>query len=395
MKWKFLLDFLIIFLLSFLIVGLIFNPKEKQENIWKLIVDTSSNDYTVPNAPILSIQNNTDKNVSFNTCENIKIKFAWDFLNPKDNLTCEDIELKTWESKSIDYSKDYKNFIQSWNYFFEVNIDSKEYLIPFDIENKWFFGKFFSFFLYAPLYNFMVFLIDIFSGSIWWAIIIVTVFIRILLLWPQHRMMISQRKLQLIQPKIKEIQEKHKWNHQMLWMNLMELYKKEKVSPMWSCGMILLQMPVLMVIYRIIISIQDFDNAYYLYPSLANFDIWSISSNFYWLDLLSNWWLILALIVWFIQFIQIKLSLSYNKKPNTNSDKKWLVLEKKLGQKDYSNFADFMPDQETMWKMMLIVMPIMVTIFTYTFLAWIGIYWWITTLFMIIQQLIVNKIIKK
>jgi membrane protein insertase Oxa1/YidC/SpoIIIJ len=55
----------------------------------------------------------------------------------------------------------------------------------------------------------------------------------------------------------------------------------------------------------------------------------------------------------------------------------------------------FMPDQDVMNKFMLYGMPIMVMIFTFTFYVWVGIYWGISTLFMIIQQLVVNKIIKK
>jgi membrane protein insertase Oxa1/YidC/SpoIIIJ len=46
--------------------------------------------------------------------------------------------------------------------------------------------------------------------SLFWAIIIVTVIIRSILLYPQHKMMVSQAKMQTVQPKIKEIQEKHK-----------------------------------------------------------------------------------------------------------------------------------------------------------------------------------------
>jgi YidC/Oxa1 family membrane protein insertase len=46
-------------------------------------------------------------------------------------------------------------------------------------------------------------------------------------------------------------------------------------------------------------------------------------------------------------------------------------------------------------KFMLFGMPLMVTVFTFTFIAGLGIYWWISTTFMIAQQLVVNKILKK
>jgi membrane protein insertase Oxa1/YidC/SpoIIIJ len=54
-----------------------------------------------------------------------------------------------------------------------------------------------------------------------------------------------------------------------------------------------------------------------------------------------------------------------------------------------------MPDPEMMNKFMLYGMPAMVGVFTYTLIAWVGIYWGTSTLFMVFQQLFVNKILKK
>lgn len=68
------------------------------------------------------------------------------------------------------------------------------------------------------------------------------------------------------------------------------------------------------------------------------------------------------------------------------------MLEKK---KDASDYTSFMPDPEVLNKFMLYGMPIMVGIFTYTLIAGVGLYWGMSTLFAIFQQLFVNKIIKK
>jgi len=46
--------------------------------------------------------------------------------------------------------------------------------------------------------------------SLGFAIILVTIIVRLLLVYPQHRMLLNQKKMQVIQPKIKAIQEKHK-----------------------------------------------------------------------------------------------------------------------------------------------------------------------------------------
>jgi membrane protein insertase Oxa1/YidC/SpoIIIJ len=54
-----------------------------------------------------------------------------------------------------------------------------------------------------------------------------------------------------------------------------------------------------------------------------------------------------------------------------------------------------MPDPDVMNKFMLYGMPAMVAVFTYSLFAWVGVYWWVSTLFMTIQQFVVNKMIKK
>jgi membrane protein insertase Oxa1/YidC/SpoIIIJ len=46
--------------------------------------------------------------------------------------------------------------------------------------------------------------------SLGFAIIAITILIRLALVYPQHKMMVSQKKLQAIQPKIKKLQEQYK-----------------------------------------------------------------------------------------------------------------------------------------------------------------------------------------
>ena len=60
----------------------------------------------------------------------------------------------------------------------------------------------------------------------------------------------SMKKMQLMQPKIKAIQEKYKDNQEKQSKATMELYKKEKVNPMAGCLPLLLQMPVFVALYQ-------------------------------------------------------------------------------------------------------------------------------------------------
>ena len=200
--------------------------------------------------------------------------------------------------------------------------------------------------------------------------------------------MVSQRKLQDLQPKIKKLQEEYKWNQQLLWQKLLELYKTEKVNPMWSCGFILIQLPIILVLYNVILWVQDTSNEYYLYSFIQ---LVEKTSNFFWLDLLWVGWtqgLILAVVIAILQFLQIKYSISQNKNTKTTG----VVLEKKSWDDKYSQM---MPDPEMMNKFMLYVLPLIVWFATYGLFAWVWVYWWISTLFILVQQIIVNKMLKK
>ncbi len=391
---KKVLDFLIIFLLVFLIVGMFNKSDEKQTLDGWVILSSISKSYTVPASVQLNVKNGSADEVTFNTCSDIVIKSSAGIVDMSWENVCRDMVLKWGESSLVKYSWNYQKFENPWEYFVTAKIAWKELLSRFEIETRGTISKVFIAFVYQPILNLMDWLIYKTGYSLGWAIIFITIIVRIVLLWPQHKMMLSQKKLQAVQPKIKAIQDKYKWQQAVLGQKLMALYKKEKVNPMWSCGFLLIQMPILFVLYRVIMEIRDPSNAYYLYSFLQNFEIGKIIHNFAGMDLFKTGmdlpvqWAILALTVWAVQFIQIKLSLADKAKITP----KWAVLEKKKWE---DSFANMMPDPEMMNKFMLYWMPAMVTVFTFSFFAGLGLYWWISTTFMIFQQLVVNKIIKK
>lgn len=385
---KKILDILLIVLVTVLIVNYFNSPDEKALT-GNVLFSTSDNSYTIPASVALLATNQSAQSITFNTCKNITLSYAGNTIVTPEGF-CRDIIIDSGTSETIEYEHDYALFEQAGDYTFKINLWEKEYISQFNIDYRGSISKLFIGIFYAPLYNVLVFLLSIFGSSLGFAIVAITVLIRILLLYPQHKMMVSQKKLQAIQPKIKKIQQEFKGQQQVLGVKLMELYKKEKVNPMGSCGFLLIQMPILIVVYNIILSITDHSNYYHIYTQLSHFDMTSINYNFFGLDLLSAGWVngaILALSVAGIQFLQIKLSLDHKKKEDTG-----IVLEKKEGDDKYSQF---MPDPAMMNKFMLYGMPAMVLVFTFSLIAGVGIYWGISTLFMLLQQLFVNKIIKK
>lgn len=69
------------------------------------------------------------------------------------------------------------------------------------------------------------------------------------LTWKSTRSMLEMQRLQ---PEIKKLQQKHKGDRQKLNEEMMAFYKEHKVNPLGGCLPMLLQMPVLLIMYRVI-----------------------------------------------------------------------------------------------------------------------------------------------
>lgn len=386
------LNVVLVVLLTVIFFNFFLNPQKNPEGLNINFVTTN---YTIPASVWVKVLNYTDEKFALDACENIEIRKSWEKITFSEKFCIENknIEIPSKTVKEINYKSEYEKFQETGEYSLKVIVWEKEFNNTMTVSYKWSFSKIFTELIYAPIYNLFIWLIELFKNSFGWAIIAVTIIIRLILIWPQHKSMVSQRKLQELQPKIKKIQEEHKWDQQAIWMKVLELYKKEKVNPVWSCGFIFIQLPIILVLYNVILSIQDPLNAYYLYSFFQNFDFSAINYNFYGLELLLVWWvqwIILAVIVALLQFLQIKYSISQNPMNKEKSD--WIVLEKKVWDSGYSQA---MPDPEMMNKFMLYVLPLIVWFATYSLFAWVGVYWWISTLFMLVQQIIVNKMLKK
>lgn len=84
------------------------------------------------------------------------------------------------------------------------------------------------------------------------AIILLTIFVRILLLPLTIKQTKSMQGMQQIQPKVKELQRKYKGNRQKLNEELMKLYKEHQVNPLGGCLPLLLQLPIFFALYRVL-----------------------------------------------------------------------------------------------------------------------------------------------
>ena len=82
------------------------------------------------------------------------------------------------------------------------------------------------------------------------AIIVLTIIIRVVLYPLMQKQMVSMREMQKIQPLMKAVQSKYKNDKERLNKELMALYKVHKVNPMSGCLPLLIQMPILILLFQ-------------------------------------------------------------------------------------------------------------------------------------------------
>ena len=94
-----------------------------------------------------------------------------------------------------------------------------------------------------------------FLGTTWdWvlAIVFLVITVRIILFPIFVKQIRSQRAMQALAPKVKELQAKHKGDQQTLREEMMKLYQSEKVNPLMGCLPLLLQIPVFFGLFRVL-----------------------------------------------------------------------------------------------------------------------------------------------
>ena len=99
------------------------------------------------------------------------------------------------------------------------------------------------------------------------AIILLTILVR-LVFWPlTHKSTVGMRRMQEIQPKVKEIQKKFKDNPQRLQQETWALYRENKVNPLSSCLPMLVQIPVFIALFTVLRSAVELRYAPFLWIS--------------------------------------------------------------------------------------------------------------------------------
>ena len=94
-----------------------------------------------------------------------------------------------------------------------------------------------------------------------WAIVLLTIIIKSAFYPLNHASARSMAKMKVIGPKLKALQEQYANDKQQLQMKMMEMYKIEKINPLGGCLPILVQIPVFIALYWVLLSAVELRHA--------------------------------------------------------------------------------------------------------------------------------------
>ena len=238
-------------------------------------------------------------------------------------------------------------------------------------------------FVTKPLLNLLILIASLTPGyNLGVSIIILTLAVKFLLFVPTQHALEGQKRLQAVQPKIDKLREKHKNDPQKMNQEMLELWKREKINPLQSCLPMLLQFPVLIGLFFVIRDGSTLElSQHLLYGSYQELP-WTFGTQFLGFDLLVPSIYVMPPLLVAMQFFQLKLSFAIAKKKQEKKDD---------GKKNKKQKAEEPSMQQTQQKVMQYVLPLMIGVFAFQFPAAVSLYWAVSTVFAIGQQVVVNR----
>ena len=107
------------------------------------------------------------------------------------------------------------------------------------------------YFITKPIFYMLDYLFN-FLGNFGLAILVLTIGIKIIFFPLSNKSYVSMSKMKLLQPKMTELKERYGDDRQKLNIEMMAMYKREKVNPLAGCLPIMLQIPVFFALYKVL-----------------------------------------------------------------------------------------------------------------------------------------------
>ena len=275
----------------------------------------------------------------FSSFDRYYAAFFYNFATPLNTLITKDSQGDSVVYASSNNTFKAGGFIGAKEYKVLKNIDTRLERV---IEYGWFT------FIAKPMFAFLSWLFA-YLGNWGWAIVALTLIIRLILFPLTYKSMISMNKLKDLAPKMTELREKYKGDPQKLNLHMMELYKKHGANPFAGCLPIILQIPIFFAIYRVLLNAVELKAA----P-------WAL-----WIEDLSvmDPYFVLPILMGATMFVQQLIT------PMSIQD----------------------PTQAKIMKFL----PVIFTFFFLWFPAGLTLYWCVNNLCSLVQQLVINKMFNK
>lgn len=201
------------------------------------------------------------------------------------------------------------------------------------------------------------------------AIILVTILVKALLFPLTKKGSLSSARMQELQPKMKELQEKYKGNPQKLNMEMAAFYKREGFNPMSGCLPLLIQMPIFLAMYNLFNTHFDLRGASFIPGWISDLSVPEAIVTFGRVNLLI--WQVDALRI--LPIIYVVSQLLYGK---------------------YTQMST--PTQSaTQMKIMMYGMPIFFFFILYNAPSGLLVYWIVSNILTIAQQVVINNLLKQ
>ena len=231
--------------------------------------------------------------------------------------------------------------------------------------------------LFRPLFNLLFGITNILpTHSIGIAIILVTIIVRLILLPSSlhhaRQQQKNQGKLAGMQKELKAIQEQHKNDKGKRAEATMALYRKSGVNPASGCLPLLIQLPILLALYRVFLTgltPEAFHNLYSFVAVPAQ-----LQATFFGIDL-SQPGLYLGVLAGVAQFIQMRF---FNPTP---------PMSPGMDQSSEQMMA-------SMQRNMMYIFPVMTVFIALQLPAALALYWFTSTVLALVQQYLIKKSLK-
>ena len=212
------------------------------------------------------------------------------------------------------------------------------------------------------------------------SIILTTIIFKLIILPLTIKQTKSMENMQVIQPKLQEIQKKYKNNPQKINEETMKLYKEHSVNPFGGCLPLLIQFPILLAYIRVVR-----DPVKYVFGSKQLFD--SIHKGFLWIIDISktptavignqtNDLEIAGVVIPVIAILSALTTFLYSK---------YTMNQQTAAAPGGNNQA------QSTQKAMMYTMPIMFLFFGYTYPVGFTLYWTVSNVFSIVQQFFIRS----